>query len=35
MSELQVIRLRYMSNSGRAIPVIQLNRERGAIFKRR
>jgi hypothetical protein len=35
MSELQVIRLRYMSNSGRAIPVIQLNRERGAILKHR
>jgi hypothetical protein len=35
MSEFQVIRLRYMSNSGRAIPVIQLNRERGAILKHR
>jgi hypothetical protein len=35
MSELQVIGLRYKSNSGRAIPVIELNRERGAILKRR
>jgi hypothetical protein len=35
MSELQVVRIRYMSGSGRAIPVIELNRVRGAILKRR
>jgi hypothetical protein len=35
MSEWQIIRLRYKSESSRAIPVIELNRERGAILKRR
>jgi len=35
MSELRVIKIRYMTDSGRTIPVIELNRVRGAILKRR
>ncbi len=35
MSEIQVIRIRYMSYSGRAVPVIELSATRGAIRKRR
>ena len=35
MSEVQVIKIRYMTGSGRTIPVIELNRLRGAILKRR
>jgi hypothetical protein len=35
MSEVQVVKIRYMTGSGRTIPVIELNRIRGAILKRR
>jgi len=35
MSELRVIKIRYMTDSDRTIPVIELNRVRGAILKRR
>lgn len=35
MSEVQVVKICYMTGSGRTIPVIELNRIRGAILKRR